>query len=270
MSVSNSNKVMNTDTLDAGCKSICKIAAASILTAVLLMVLDIIATVLSKEAIDLGTFTAADWFRVFNGNWFSGLRNLGLLNVLEMTLAVPMFFAVYKTHLNLEKTYAALAMILSLAGMAIYISCNAAVPMFVLSSKYAAAATDVQRSLLAAAGEAVLARGEDFTPGAFIGFFLGEIANIIIVFVMLRGRIFSKATAYMGIIGIAALTAYTVWVTFIPVLREAAMILAMIGGLLSMVWSLLVALRLFWLGRPVGMSGMEIKGGKYDARNQSY
>jgi len=84
-----------------------------------------------------------------------------------------------------------------------------------------------------------------------MGFFLGEIANITIAFVMLRGKIFSKVTAYMGIIGVTSLTVYTIWVTFIPVLQDAAMILAMVGGLLSMIWSFLIARRLFQLGRRI-------------------
>ena len=65
--------------------------------------------------------------------------------------------------------------------------------MLALSAKYAAATTEVQRNLLAAAGEAILARGEDFTPGAFTGFLLGELAIVAISFVMLRGGLLSIA-----------------------------------------------------------------------------
>jgi hypothetical protein len=242
------NQIIDIDTTDSSWKSLYKIAGAAVLIAVLFMLLDIIATIISKETIEFGSSTAINWFTLLDINWFSGLRNLGLFNVFEMTLTVPMFFALYIAHRHINKTYAALAMILSLVGMAIYISNNAAVPMLVLSGKYAAAATDTQRSLLAAAGEAILARGEDFTPGSFTGFFLGEIANIAIAFVMLHGKIFSKTTAYTGIFGVALLTVYTIWATFIPGSHDVAMIFAMIGGPLSMVWSILIARRLFQLG----------------------
>ncbi len=47
--------------------------------------------------------------------------------------------------------------------MAVYIANNAAIPMQALSGKYAAAGTETQRALYAAAGETILARGEDFT-----------------------------------------------------------------------------------------------------------
>jgi hypothetical protein len=121
--------------------------------------------------------------------------------------------------------------------------------MFVLGEKFAAATSDAQRSMLAAAGEAILARGEDFTPGAFIGFILGEIATLGILFVMLRGKIFGKVTAMVGIIGVTLLSAFTFWVTFFPASQNLAMVAGMTGGTLSMVWSILVAARLFRLGK---------------------
>ena len=143
----------------------------------------------------------------------------------------------------------ALALILYLVGTAIYISNNAAIPIFVLSAKYAVATTDAQRTLLAAAGEAILARGEDFTPGSFYGFFVTGIIGIVFSFIMLRGGIFSKTTAYTGILGFLLLSIYTIWSTFTPLLYNMALIIAVVGGLLSTAWYILVARRLFQLGR---------------------
>lgn len=238
---------MNTE--EPNLKSLSTIAAAAITISVCLMLLDIAASIVFKETIAFGAFSSTDWFAIFHRSWFSGLRNLGLLNVIEMILSIPMLFAMYATHRHGNKTLVALAVALSLAGMAIYISNNAAVPMFVLGGKYAAATTDSQRSLLAAAGEAILARGEDFTPGAFAGFFLGEIANLAIAFVMLRGKIFGKVTAWAGILGIGLLSVYTVWATFIPEAQSLAMMIAMIGGALSTAWYILTARRFYQLGK---------------------
>jgi hypothetical protein len=119
--------------------------------------------------------------------------------------------------------------------------------MLALSARYQAATTDAQRSLLTAAGEAILARGEDFTPGAFMGFFFSEIAMVVIALVMLRGGIFGKTTAYAGILGSLFLTIFTIWTTFIPQFFEISMIFALIGGLLSMAWNILTARKLFQL-----------------------
>jgi hypothetical protein len=150
-----------------------------------------------------------------------------------------------------------LALILSLVGTAIYLSSNAAFPMLTLSTKYAAAATEVERTLLAAAGEAILTHGEDFTPGAFIGFLFGEIAIIAISLVMLQGRIFSKAAAYAGLLGGLFLTIFTIWSTFIPVLFQASMLLAMLGGISSIVWYILTARTLFRLSSHIPETNMQ-------------
>lgn len=64
----------------------------------------------------------------------------------------------------------ALGAAIYLVGIAIYASNNVAIPMALLSNNWYAAASEAQRSTLAAAGEAMLARGEDFTPGSLVGF----------------------------------------------------------------------------------------------------
>jgi hypothetical protein len=234
---------------DSNWVSLYKFGGIAALLSVLVILTDIALTFVPAGAEPPGSMTAVDWFRLFQGNWFFGLRNLGLLpNVLNLSLSIPLFLALYEAHKHTNKAYAALALILSLAGTAIYLSNNAAFPMLALSTKYAAAATDAQRALLIAAGEAILARGEDFTPGALTGFLFSETALITISFVMLRGGIFGKATAYAGILGSLLLTIFTIWTTFIPRFFEIAMILALIGGLLSIAWNVLTARKLSQLG----------------------
>lgn len=229
--------------------SLYKLGGTAALLAVLIALTDIALTFFPAGAEPPGTMTAIDWFRLFQDNWFFGLRNLGLLpNILTLVLLIPLFLALYMVHRYSNSAFGGLALILALVGTAIYLSNNAAFPMLALSAKYAAATTEAQRTLLAAAGEAILARGEDFTPGAFTGFLLVEIAGAAISLVMLRGGIFSKATAYTGILGGAFMSIFTIWSTFIPVLFEVAMILAILGGLCYIAWYLLTARKLFQLG----------------------
>jgi hypothetical protein len=242
----NEMKIENQNT---GWLSLYRMAGATALLAILVVLTDISLTFLPGGAEQPGTMTAVDWFALFRDNWFLGLRNLGLLpNILTLCLMIPVFLALYAVHRHIDQPYAALALILSLLGTAIYLSNNAAFPMWALSAKYAAAGTEAQRNLLAAAGEAILVRGEDFTPGSFTGFLFAEAATFVISFVMLRGGIFSRGTAYAGILGGGFLTVFTIWSTFIPVFFEAALIVAMIGGLASIVWYVLTARRLYQLG----------------------
>lgn len=222
-----------------------RISAGAALLAVLVALTDITLTFLPAGAEQPGTMTAVDWFHLFQNNWFFGLRNLGLLpNILTLLLMVPLFLSLYMIHQRTQQPLAAVAVIFSVLGAAVYLSNNAAFPMLTLSMKYTAALTESQRTLLIGAGEAVLARGEDFTPGSFPGFFLNEMATIMMAWVMLQGKIFSKATGYAGLLGGISLLVFTIWATYIPVGFGVSMLLAMVGGISSIVWYILTSRKL--------------------------
>jgi hypothetical protein len=160
-----------------------------------------------------------------------------------------MIFALYTAHRHVNQTYAALAMIISFIGVAVFYSTNRSFPMLDLSSRYAAATTEVQRTILEAAGQAMLSVGQSHTPGTFLAFFLSEIAGILMSIVMLQGKIFSHATAYAGMAGFGLLFVFEILSSFAPSFHDAILILAMGGGLSSMAWYILIARRLFQLGR---------------------
>lgn len=226
------------------------VAGVAALVALAANLLDVILGFGETDIFVYGTMHATDWFALFQENWFKGLYVLGILNIVYMTAMVPLYFALLAVHRRTYELYAALALTVFAIGMAIYVANNAAIPMFVLSGKYAAAATDAQRALFAAAGETVLARGEDFTPGSFIGMIFGGIAAITISLVMLRGGVFGKVTAWAGIVGFTFLSIFTVLATFVPALYYIAYyFFAMIGGLLALAWFALVALKFLKLGR---------------------
>lgn len=196
--------------------------------------------------------TVFDWFTQLQDNWFMGLRNLGLLNIAMFVLGIPMYFAIYTVHRRANKPFAALAMIFSFIGVAVFFATNRAFSMLDLSGQYAQAATDAQRSTIAAAGQAMLSVGRSHSPGTFIAFFLGELAGILMSVVMLKGRIFSKATALIGMIGFSLLMIYEVCASFLPALSGVAMIFAMLGGILNVAWLILLGRRLLRLARKEG------------------
>src|SRR4030042_6923374 len=132
--------------------------------------------------------TVFDWFTQLQGNWFMGLRNLGLLNIIMFTLGIPMYFALYTAHLRGNKSFGALAMIISFIGVTVFYATNRAFSMLELSDQYAQATTEAQRSMFATAGQAMLSVGRSHSPGTFISFFLGGIAGVLMSVVMLRGR----------------------------------------------------------------------------------
>jgi hypothetical protein len=235
---------------DSNWKSLYKVGGAAALMAVLVGLSEIIITFLPGGGVSSGIVTVPDWFTLFQNNWFLGLRNLGLLNIFLTALAIPIFFALYAAHRRVNQVYAALAMIMAFIGVAVFFATNRAFPMLELSRQYATATTDGQRSMLVAAGQAMLCVGQSHTPGTFIGFFLTEVAGIVISIVMLRSQVFSKASAYAGILGFGLLLIFEVCSSFVPAL-DVAIIFAIGGGLLSMAWYILIARRLFQLGQII-------------------
>lgn len=240
----NVNRAGKAEMADSNPKLLYKLGGAAALIMVVIIIIQFIVFGAWPPPLE---GSVADWFKLFQDNWLLGLRMLGLINIISLTVTIPLYFALFASHRNMYKAYAALAMIIYLVGVAIYISNNAAVPMSVLSSKYLAATSDAQITLLAAAGEAIIVKGADFTPGSFIGFFFTELAGIAFSLIMLRGRIFNKAAAYSGFLGFICLAVFTVLITLVPALYDASMIIAMIGGLLCMVWYILTGRRLIKL-----------------------
>jgi len=119
-------------------------------------------------------------------------------------------------------------------------------PMLGLSWSFAGA-DESRRTVLAAAGEALLAKGAHGSPGVLTGFLLSSIANIAMSGEMLRTHVFSRVTGMLGLAGNILLGLYLVLVTFVPQVQDVAMAFAAPGGLLTIGWILLLAARLFKL-----------------------
>ncbi len=191
--------------------------------------------------------TAVDRYMQFQQNIWLGLYNLDLLNTVNQLISIPVYFALYAAHRETNKPHALFGLIIFLLGTTIFIANNTALPMMELSRKYAIA-DESQKAMFAAAGEAMLARGEHGSLGAFFSFLLPTLAALIMSLVMLQGNIFSKMNSYIGILGNILMSIYIVLVTFVPAVKGMAMAFAMPGGLLLVVWMIMLTSRLFRLG----------------------
>lgn len=229
-------------------KSIYTVGGIATVIALLGIVIDMI--VGSTTGSDLSALpqTALERFTQFQASPWLGLYHLDLLNTVNQLFMIPAYFALYAAHRKVNEAYSLLALIVFLVASTIFITTNSALPMLELSHKYAGATSESQKMLLAAAGEAMLARGAHGTLGVFIGFMLPNVAGLIMSVVMLKGKIFSKVTAYLGVAGNILISIYVVLVTFAPGVEKMAITFAMPGGLLLMAWTILFTIRLFQLG----------------------
>ncbi len=193
--------------------------------------------------------TAVERYHEFQSSPLVGLYHLDLLTMTNQVIFIPAYYALYAVHRKESQAYALLALLIFLIGTTIMVTGNTALTMLDLSNKYAAATTQAQRTLLAAAGEAMLAQGEHGSLSVFIGFLLPNLAGILMSWAMLKGHVFGAATAYLGLAGNLCLMVYIVLVTFIPAVEKQAVAFALPGGLLVMLWMGRFAIRLFRLGR---------------------
>jgi opacity protein-like surface antigen len=141
-----------------------------------------------------------DFFRLFQKNWLIGLLDLDLLMILDQVLMIPIILALYVALKRTSESFMAIGAALAfVATTAYFASREATFGLLSLSSQYAAANTDAQRAMFLAAGQALFTT---YNGTAFqLSYNLGQVAGIIISFVMLRSKLFSPVAAYAGIIG---------------------------------------------------------------------
>jgi hypothetical protein len=240
-------QVIDAETAGCGWKGLHKVGGTTALIVVMGPLAEVLIGFLPGVArLTQGTVTVIDWFTLFQNHWFLGLRNLGLLNIIGAALLAPTFLAIYSALRRDNEAFGVFGTILFFMGMAVYLACNRAFSMLSLSGQYASATTDAQRSLYIAAGQAMLAEGQTRA-----GIPLIEFASLVISVVMLRGKVFSKATAYAGILGNVLLIVFEIILAFVPTLLNVGLVIADGGGLAIMIWYLLVGRRLLQLGAPL-------------------
>jgi hypothetical protein len=237
------------DNSDKQWKPIYKVGAVTTIIVLCGIILDMVVGSVSGGNITVLPQTAIERFNQFRNNWLLGLYNLDLLNTIIQIMFIPSIFALYGAHRKVNNATALLTLILFLFGTTVFVTSNTALTMLDISHKYYGATSDEQRLLFAAAGEAMLAKGVHGSLGVFVGFALIPLANALMSGVMLSGKVFSRLTSYIGLVGNSLMVIYVVLVTFIPEVEKLALAFAMPAGLLVMAWMILFTIKLFKLSK---------------------
>lgn len=235
------------ETSDKGWRTIYQVGAITTIIVLAGIILDMVVGIITGGNIAELPQTAIERFNQFKETPMLGLYNLDLLNIINQIILIPSIFALYAVHRETNKPSASLSLILFLVGTTIFVCGNTALTMLDLSHKYFGSGTEDQKLLIAAAGEAMLAKGSHGSLGVFIGFVLPTFANALMSCVMLNGKIFSRATSYIGIIGNSLMVVYIIMVTFMPSVEKMALVFAMPAGLLVMTWMIMFTIKLFKL-----------------------
>lgn len=223
------------------------LGAAVAIVGVTGMLLDIVLTMVPGWDTSSVPTTIRAWFAQLASSPLLGVRNLDLLNITLSLLTIPLYVALFGAQRRTNPALALLALIVVTVGTVVFATSNAALPMLELSQRYAGASSAADKLVLESAGVALLARGAHGSAGAFLGFFVSEVGTLLMAISMLTGRVFSRATAWVGIVGAGLLAVYSVAITLSPGSNVAVMALAMPAGLLMLVWNIMVARRLLAL-----------------------
>jgi fumarate reductase subunit D len=243
------------ETVDSTWSSLFRVGGAAALLCALMYVITLVVYVPANLAAPPPA-TVLEWFMVFEDSPVTGLFYLGLGDIVIMFLWGPMTLALYAVLKKSNRTWSLIATTFVFVGMAVFLATNTAFSVLSLSQEYAAAATEAEKSILLAAGQSMLAvtRG---TGGLYTGMQLVWLCGLILSVVMLRSDAFSKATAWVGILGLGLLVVGIIGGGHYTSTGEITAIQSIIvavqyvgGGLLSLAWYILVGLRLWKLGQP--------------------
>ncbi|MEN6323687.1 MAG: DUF4386 family protein [Proteiniphilum sp.] len=226
-------------------KSIYMLGGISTIIALIGILLDVVIGIVTGGNLLALPQTSIGRFVQFHEQTFLGLYNLDFLNIVNQMILIPAFFALYSIHRNVNKPFALLALLVFLFGSVLMVANNSALSMLELSNKYFASTDETQKQFYAAAGESMLASGAHGSPGIFFGFFIPNIANLLISIVMLKGKIFTKTNSWIGIIGSILMMLYVIMVNFVSGAETMATAIAMPGGLLLIAWMIIFTIKLF-------------------------
>lgn len=247
MSQLEQNPLIGVETANSRWNWLYKVAGVAALISLVIIPIQVIIFIVSPPP-----STAIGWFSLFQNNKLQGLLTFELLIVVSNALAIPMYLAFYVALRRGNESFMAIATVIGLVGIVAFFVARPAFEMLYLSDQYAAATTDTQRSMFLAAGEVMIATFKG--TASHLGYVFAALAPLIISVVMLRSNIFSKATAYMGIL--ANVIALCLYVPKIGI----------IFGIISvcpflMIWEILIARRFFQLGRGISEEEMNRIGG---------
>ncbi len=238
------NQVTDTETADSNWKDLYKIGGAAALTIVVLYMIETIGFV----AMGPPPATVDAWFTLFQNHGLLGLFDAYLLDAVAVVFMGPLFLGLYAALYQAKRAYVTLATALAFVGIAVFLATNVTFSMFYLSSQYAAATTDAQRSLFMAAGQALFSISIEHGTGPYMGLLLIAVAGLIVSVVMLRNKTFNKVTAYAGILAnVFQLVEPPVILVPANFYQNIGLYLILISFVFFVIWYILIARALFRL-----------------------
>jgi len=150
--------------------------------------------------------TPIEIFALFHDNSLAGLLLFDLFGMIAYLFFIPLILSLYMTLRRSGEPIMAIATVLFIVGIAVFFSTNTGFSVLHLSKQYEIANTQEEKDMLLAACKTMITL---FDVNAFmVSYVIVSAAWTMIAFIMLRSNVFSRITAYSGIIaGLSAILA---------------------------------------------------------------
>ena len=210
---------------------LCRMGGTGALVAGALTIADLVVFVVWPQPA-----TVVGWFALFQGNWLVGLLDFDLLGIFAYVILVPTLLALYLVLRQRSRAWMAVATAFTFVAIAVYLASNTGFSMLYLSGQYLAAATGAQKSVLLAAGQALVA---EFMVTAFgESFAMVSCSLLIASIVMVKSGAFGARTGWTGVI--ANLLGLGGFLAYVPALYVPGMLMMFANPALLGAWLILV------------------------------
>jgi len=184
-----------------------------------------------------GNKSTEEIFLLLQNNPIGGLISLDLFLVMGNLVGVILFPTLFVSLRQVNETYAIIALVIGLIAVVLLFPSRPLIELLNLSKSYASATSEATKSQYLTTGDTLLALFDG--TGWFLSNLLGGFSLLISSLLMLRSRLYSKASAYVGIVTNAMVCAF-----FIPVLGMIFLFFSIPG---YMIWYFLLARTFFKL-----------------------
>lgn len=177
--------------------------------------------------------TVEEYLTLLYHDPLAGILKGDIFNLMIVASYLGLFPGVYLALRQVNPIGAAFSILLTFIAVILCFASNSDFSMLHLSKQYAIATSEVQKSQLLAAGEAIIAADMWNSSGAYVSGLFLQGAGVLVSVIMLRNKDFSKVTAVAGLLGNAFDLVQHIMHPFLPAISETVL---RIAGPFYLIW----------------------------------
>jgi hypothetical protein len=228
---------MNTSVVDPRWKDLYRIAGVAAIISEFVILLGFVTYFIFPYA--PGTQSTESIFQLLQSNPLGGLISLDLFLFIGNLFSIALFLALYVSLKSVNESYALIALTLGLIGVILLVPSRPLIELYTLSGLYASTTNAAAKSQYLASADTLLILFSGINW--FMNALLGALSLLISALLMVKSQVYSKATAYVGIV--TSMITLGFWIPVIGIFLLFLSLPAM------MLWYFLLARKFFQLAK---------------------